>query len=35
MRYMNWSFDQLMRCPESYVDVIVELAREEQNKRRN
>jgi hypothetical protein len=29
MRYMRWSYDQLMGCPADYVDVIVEENRRE------
>lgn len=31
MKYMNWSYDQLMSCPNDYIEVIVALA-EEQNR---
>lgn len=29
MRYMNWSYDQLMACPEDYLQVISDVARRE------
>jgi hypothetical protein len=35
MQYMNWSWDDLMRCPAHYVDVIVELMRMDNTKSRS
>lgn len=29
MKYMGWSYDQLMTCPEPYVSGIVDFAEEE------
>lgn len=29
MRHMRWSYDQLMHCPEDYLDVIGEESRRE------
>lgn len=29
MRYMRWSYDQLMSCPVDYVPVILERAQRE------
>jgi hypothetical protein len=34
MRYMRWSYDQLMQCPESYLAVIGEEAKREADARR-
>lgn len=29
MKYMSWSYDQLMACPASYLPVIAGIARQE------
>lgn len=29
MRYMRWSYDELMACPKDYVPVIVAQSKEE------
>ncbi len=29
MKYMGWSYDQFVRCPEPYLDGIVEYAERE------
>ena len=34
MRYMNWSYRQLMECPEPYIEVIHEMARLEREQQR-
>jgi hypothetical protein len=34
MRYMRWSYDQLMQCPEPYLAVIGEEAKREADARR-
>lgn len=34
MRYMSWSYDQLMVCPNDYIPVIRELARQEAERSR-
>ncbi len=34
MRYMSWSYDQLMVCPLDYLQVIAEEAQREANEAR-
>lgn len=29
MRYMRWSYDQLIACPDDYIEVIVEEQKQE------
>ena len=29
MKYMGWSYDQLMSCPDCYIPVLAELVRKE------
>ncbi len=29
MRFMGWSYDDLMQCPQAYIEVIVEVGNEE------
>lgn len=35
MRFMRWSFVDLLACPHDYVDVIVEQAKQEAAESRN
>lgn len=37
MRYMGWSYTQLLECPQDYLEIIHEIAREEnmRNRQRN
>lgn len=30
MCYMGWSYDQLLACPDDYIEIIVERAEREQ-----
>lgn len=29
MRYMGWSYDQLLACPDDYIEALVEESRRE------
>lgn len=35
MRYMRWSYDQLMGCPQDYLPVIAEESKREAQQHKN